>query len=328
MDRLKAARHCRLANRSRQMKKSLAVTALLLVASAAAAQQRPPFEVAETGKAFWRLDDAVRAIGDGDGTIVIAPGTYGDCASQRGGNITYRAAVAGQAIFDGGICEGKAALVLGGLSARVEGLVFRNMRVPDGNGAGIRLEKGNLDVVNSMFRNSEEGILSAPDPEGEVVIDRSTFSGLGRCDRGLSCAHSIYIGDYGSLTVTRSRFERGRGGHYLKSNSGRVSVSDSSFDDSQGKATNYMIDLPSGAVGTITGNTFVQGRDKENHSAFIAVAAEARTHPSAGLSISGNDARMAPGVEWPSVFVADWSHEPLRLGANKLGPGLKPFEVR
>ncbi len=311
------------------MKQPLAIAALLMAASAAPAQQqRPPFQIAETGKTFWRLDDAVRAIGDGDGTIVIAPGTYGDCASQRGGNITYRAAIAGQAVFDGGICEGKAALVLGGLSARVEGLVFQNMRVPDGNGAGIRLEKGNLAVENAMFRNSEEGILSAPDPEGEVVIDRSTFSGLGRCDRGLSCAHSIYIGDYGSLTITRSRFERGTGGHYVKTHTPHVDIRDSSFDDSQGKTTNYMIDLPAGSTGTIAGNTFVQGRDKENHSAFIAVAAEARVHPSAGLAISGNSASMAPGVPWPSVFVADWSHEPLRLGANKLGPGLKAFEVR
>jgi DNA-binding transcriptional LysR family regulator len=35
-----------------------------------------------------------------------------------------------------------------------------------------------------------------------------------------------------------------------------------------------MIDLPNGAAGRIAGNWFVQGADKENHSAFIAVAAE------------------------------------------------------
>src|SRR3546814_5768673 len=33
------------------------------------------------------------------------------------------------------------------------------MRVPDGNGAGIRLERSDLDVVNAMFRGSERGIL-------------------------------------------------------------------------------------------------------------------------------------------------------------------------
>ena len=311
------------------MKTPLALAFLLIATTSASAQQvRRPFTVAENGKSFWRLDDAIRAIGEGDGTISIAPGTYPDCASQRSGNITFRAAQPGTVIFDGGICEGKAALVLGGLSAHVEGLIFQNMRVPDANGAGIRLEHGDLTVVNSIFRNSEEGILSAADPQGRVTIDRSTFSGLGRCDRGLSCAHSIYIGDYGSLTVTRSRFEKGRGGHYVKSNAARANISDSSFDDSGGHATNYMIDLPAGSVGSITGNVFVQGRDKENHSAFIAVAAEARNHPSAGLSVHDNEARFAPGAPSSSVFVADWSHEPIRLGANKLAAGLKPFEVR
>ena len=308
--------------------KKIALVALIFVTAPLHAAGDTPFVIAESGKGFYRLDDAVRAIGDGDGTISIAPGSYRDCATQAGGNIVFRAQIAGRSVFDGGICEGKAALVLRGRSARVEGLVFQNMRVPDGNGAGIRLEKGDLVVANSMFRNSEQGILTAPDPAGRVTIDRSTFSGLGRCDRGLSCAHSIYIGDYGSLTVTRSRFERGRGGHYVKSNSGRVSISDSSFDDTQGLATNYMIDLPSGAVGTITRNVFVQGKNKENYSAFIAVAAEARNHRSAGLVITGNDASIAPGAGRSTIFVADWSHEPLKIGPNRLGPGLKSFETR
>ena len=133
------------------------------------------------------------------------------------------------------------------------------MAVPDGNGAGIRLEKGNLNVTRSMFRNSEEGILTGGDPSGEIMIDQSTFSGLGRCDGEASCAHSIYVGDFGSLTVTRSRFERGNGGHYVKSRAARAIIQNNAFDDTRGKATNYMIDLPNGAIGMINGNMFVQG---------------------------------------------------------------------
>ncbi len=67
--------------------------------------------------------------------------------------------------------------------------------------------------------------------------------------------------------MTRSRFEEGRGGHYVKSRAARVEIASSSFDDARGKATNYMIDLPGGAVGQISNNWFVQGRDKENYSA-------------------------------------------------------------
>ena len=41
-----------------------------------------------------------------------------------------------------------------------------------------------------------------------------------------------------------------------------------------------MIDLPAGAQGIIANNWFVQGRDKENYSAFIALGAEENLHPS------------------------------------------------
>jgi len=73
---------------------------------------------------------------------------------------------------------------------------------------------------------------------------------------------------------------------------------------------------------------FVQGRDKENYSAFIAVAAEGRVHSSAGLSIAGNNARFAPGISRSSAFVADWSGDPLAIGGNALGSGLTRFDKR
>lgn len=305
----------------------IAFTFIMLgLAGQALAAGEPPFQVVEKGKGYWRLDDAVNAIGDRDGTIRIAPGVYHDCAVQEGGRVTFVAVQPGTVVFDGTTCEGKAALVLRGRGATVDGIGFRNMRVPDENGAGIRLERGPLTVTNSMFRDSEQGILAANDPSSTIRIDRSTFSGLGYC--GGDCAHSIYIGHYGALIVTRSRFERGTGGHYVKSRATRIEVSDSSFDDVQGKATNYMIDLSAGAVGTITRNVFVQGPNKENHSAMITVAPEARDNPSQGLRIFDNTASLAPGVRWSTVFVADWSHEPLAIGANRLGKGITSFQTR
>ena len=310
------------------MKILIALLATVSAASPLLAQGAAPFTIEQTGKGYYRLDDAVKAVGAGDAVIRIAPGTYRDCAVQEAGRIAYRATEPGKAIFDGGVCEGKATLVLRGRDAVVDGLVFQNLRVPDGNGAGIRLEKGPLIVRNAIFRNSEEGILTADDPASTITIDRSSFSGLGRCDRGLSCAHSVYVNAYGGLTVTRSRFERGQGGHYLKSRARRIAVSDSSFDDTKGHTTNYMIDLSTGATGTIANNVFVQGPDKENHSAFITVAPEGRDTPSAGLTVNGNKASLSPGITWPTVFVADWSHEPLKLGPNMIGKGITPFEKR
>ena len=287
-----------------------------------------PFTVIETGKSYARLQSAVDAIGSGKGTIAIAPGRITQCAVQSAGEIAYLAVQPGSAIFDGVSCEGKGALVLRGRSAEVSGLVFENIRVPDFNGAGIRLERGDLTVAQSWFRDSQQGILTGGDATGPLVVDRSTFSRLGTCEGAGGCAHSIYTGEYGHVRITRSRFEEGRGGHYVKSRAARVDIASSSFDDVGGKGTNYMIDLPEGATGQISNNWFVQGRDKDNWSAFIAVAAEGKEHPSNGLAILHNDARFAPGVTRTSTFVADWSGDPLNIGDNALGTGLKRFEKR
>jgi hypothetical protein len=301
--------------------------AALMMPSAALAQSSGPFTVPELGRSFNRLDDAFNAIGKGTGTVIVAPGTYKDCAIFGGASITLRAATPSTAIFDGGACGGKATLVFNGMNAVVDGVVFQNIHVPDGNGAGIRLEWGDLLVTRSTFRNSDEGILAGSYDKGSVTIERSTFSGLGGCPDG-GCAHSIYIGNFAKLTVSRCRFEKGTGGHYVKSRTPVNEVIDSSFDDTGGKNTNYMIDLPAGSVGLIARNEFVQGRAKENHSALIAVAAEARANPSAGLRIEGNIASLAPGAPTGPTFVADWSREPLKIGANRLSPGIKPFETR
>ena len=306
---------------------ALVLAALPAAASFAQGSEQAPYTVAETGRSYPSLQQAIDAIGSGRGTIVFASLRFADCGVQGQGEITYRAQVPGQSILDGVACEGKAALVLRGRAAHVEGLTFANIRVSDKNGAGIRLEAGDLNVAQSWFRDSEQGILTADNPNGSIRIDKTTFTRLGTCE-GSGCAHSIYIGNYGSLIVTRSRFEAGTGGHYLKSRAAHIEVTDCSFDDSAGRATNYMIDLADGATGAITGNWFVQGRDKENYSAFIAVAAEHQNHTSQGLLIEGNNARFAPGVERSSAFVADWSGETVKLGANTTGPGLKRYEKR
>src|SRR3546814_8313128 len=86
-----------------------------------------------------------------------------------------------------------------------------------------------------------------------------------------------------------------------------------------------MIDLPNGASGLIAGNTFVQGKDKENWSGFIVVAAEAHDFPADGLVVRDNDARLAPGVERSPAFVADLSGDRITVVDNRLGQGVRRF---
>ncbi|MFL0354981.1 right-handed parallel beta-helix repeat-containing protein [Erythrobacter sp. GH1-10] len=307
-----------------------AITVALIPAAALMAQGSPraAFMVEETGRGYSTLQQAINAIGSGRGTITISSGTYRQCGVQEAGVITYVASDYGMVEFAGTACEGKAALVLRGVGAEVRGLTFSGINVPDGNGAGIRLEKGALNVAYSRFLDSQQGILTANDPDGRIYITRSTFSGLGTCENSAGCAHSIYTGDYGQLTVRESRFERGRGGHYLKSRAGNVTIESNSFDDANGSGTNYMIDLPAGAVGSIADNWFVQGRDKENYSAFIAVGAEERLHSSDGLMVRDNEARFVPGLRRTSTFLADWTDSRIVMSGNRLAEGLTQYERR
>lgn len=301
-----------------------------LPAAMLAAQPAPPgaFTIAETGRSYATLQEAVSAAGNTRATIRIAPGTYRECAVQEAGVIVYEAPAPGTVTFAGRACEGKAALVLRGTGAEIRGLTFTGIRVADGNGAGIRLEQGALNVAHARFADSQQGILTADDPRGRIYIARSTFSGLGTCENSAGCAHSIYIGNYGSLTVRESRFERGMGGHYVKARSAEVIIENNSFDDAGGRATNYMIDLPAGSRGRIAGNWFVQGRDKENWSAFIALGAEEVLHPSDGLVVENNEARFVPGLSRSSVFLADWTASRVVMQGNRLAAGLKQYEQR
>ncbi len=308
----------------------LTLLACLFVAAMPVPAQTPgaPFTVLESGEDFDTLAEAVASIGGGTGTIMISPGRYRMCAVQNGGRIAYIARQPGTVVFDGVACESKAALVLGGRSARVEGIVFQNIRVPDANGAGIRLEAGELIVRDSLFRSGENGILVSNDHEGTIRVEQSTFSGLGLCPEDMGCSHSIYNSGEGTLIVSRSRFERGTGGHYVKNRGRRIEVTDSSFDDSEGTATNYMIDLSEGSTGTIARNIFVQGANKENYSAFISVAPEGRSHSSAGLAVTDNQADIVPGVNRRTAFVADASGEAIEIANNRLAAQITRLERR
>ncbi|UIJ46883.1 right-handed parallel beta-helix repeat-containing protein [Sphingomonas cannabina] len=301
----------------------LLASVVVLAAPAMSQDNRAPFTVAETGRSFRSFDEALASLQGGDGTIRIAPGTYHECVVQDSGNVAYVAEVPGKVIFERAICEGKATLVLRGASARVDGIVFMHTFVNDGNGAGIRIEKGNLNVANAMFIDGQCGILSASDPASTIIIDRSTFAGLGKDPTG-NGAHAVYVGEYGALKVTRSRFERGTGGHYLKSRAPRIEVLDSSFDDSRGQATNYMIDLSNGASGRIAGNSFVVGPNKENYSTMITVAPEGIKNSSAGLVVENNRAWLAEGFKWKTTLVGNWSGDKVTVRNNQLADRIAP----
>jgi hypothetical protein len=223
-------------------------------------------------------------------TIILPSGRYTDCAAISLDRLTLQAASKGMAILDGGACEGKAAIVARGNFLVLDGLMFRNIRVPDGNGAGIRHERGVLFVRNATFYNNQSGILTHAGAEMELTIDRSRFVRNGSCNSLGGCAHSVYAGEIGKLVVSNSQFNYASGGHFLKSRSGKIDVTNSSFIDAKGFAS-YLIDITHGANGVITGNQFQKGINAPNRLCFIRIGSEGKKYPSDSLAITGNRAR-------------------------------------
>ena len=258
-----------------------------------------------------KLQPFLASAKDGD-IIMLPPGRYTDCAVILKRSLTLKATQPGTAQFDGGTCEGKAALVARGERMTVDGLVFRNMRVADGNGAGIRHERGVVFVRNSIFYNNETAIMTAAQPGMQLMIDKSLFVRLGRCDGVLQCAHSIYVSNIDKVSVTNSVFLLAAGGHFIKSRARTTEIISNQLDDTDGVAS-QLIDLPNGAAGNISNNVMTKGEGSYSRRSFIRVAAEKRINDSSDLNVFDNQLISKVPL---TVFLWNNSQDAIALGKN------------
>ena len=228
------------------------------------------------------LAEAARVAADGD-IVEVAPGDYrGDVAVWAQRDLIVRGAGRGATLIaDGASAEGKAIFVMRGDRARVENLAFRGASVRDRNGAGIRLEKGRLEIVACRFEGNESGVLTNNDDGIELTIDRCSFVENGAGD---GQSHNLYAGAIGRLTVTASYFARARVGHLLKSRAGenRIAWCRFSGEDSTGS---YEIEFPNGGIAEIIGCLIQQGRRSQNPT-MIAFGAEGYRRPGNELRIT------------------------------------------
>src|SRR5205823_8504535 len=100
-------------------------------------------------------------------------------------------------------CMGKGIFVVAGSNTTVRTLTLSRARVPDMNGAGIRLDGGSLTVEDVKFIDNQNGILGGK-PGSKVIIRNSQFDENGYCGQ-YPCAHGIYIGHADLLRVEHSR---------------------------------------------------------------------------------------------------------------------------
>lgn len=239
-----------------------------LLAAAAVALVLPPVRARaqrlQVGPAreIKTLAEAARQARDGD-TLEVDAGEYrGDVAVWPQSGLQLRA-VGGRArlLAEGRSIQGKGIWVMRGEQLQVQGFDFEQSRVPSLNGAGIRLERGTLTVVDCRFFDNECGILTGNERATELTIERCEF---GRQVRADGKNHHVYAGAIGRLTVLGSHFHGARGGHLLKS---RALVNHVAWnrlaDGAEGQAS-YELEFPNGGRALVLGNVIQQGPLTEN----------------------------------------------------------------
>ena len=86
-------------------------------------------------------------------------------------------------------------------------ITFQGAYVTDsdgGNGAGIRMQRGDLLVDDCTFIGNQNGMLVNPNSTGTITVQNSHFVGNGAGD---GYTHAIYVNEVAQLTVKNSTFD-------------------------------------------------------------------------------------------------------------------------
>jgi hypothetical protein len=249
-----------------------------------------------------RPSAAAQIARDGD-VIEIDAGTYaGDAAVWRQHRLTIRG-VGGRAHIraDGAQAEDKAIWVVKGNEATIEGIEFSGAKVPDQNGAGIRLEGTGLTVRDCYFHDNENGILTGANPASDIVVEHSEFAHNGSGD---GYSHNLYIGHVRSFTLRFSYVHHALVGHNVKSRALRNFIAYNRIMDEKDGRSSYSIDLPNGGLAFVIGNVIQQGPATEN-STIVSYGAEGLKYPPNELYFINNTVVNDLPAGGRFVFVRD-----------------------
>ncbi|WAC73997.1 hypothetical protein OU995_04495 [Roseateles sp. SL47] len=229
-------------------------------------------------------------------TIEVLAGDYrADVATWTQDDLTLRA-VGGRVrlLANGAHAQGKGIFVCAGQRMSITGFDFIGARVPDRNGAGIRLERGSLTLRECRFEDNENGLLSANDPAISLDIERCEFGAIAP---GEGRTHNCYVGSIGRLRVVGSYFHHGHTGHLLKTRAAVNHLFYNRLTDETGRAS-FELEFPNGGLALVVGNLIQQSAATENYH-LVAYGSEGLVGPRHELHLINNtlvDLRPAGGV--------------------------------
>jgi hypothetical protein len=222
--------------------------------------------------------------------------------------------------------ENKAILIVRDGDITLENLEFRGARVPDGNGAGVRFEKGRLRIKDCAFFDNENGLLTGNAPDAELSIEDSVFGEAPNSPGSLP--HLLYVGRIARLSITGSRFHEGFEGHLIKSRAKESTIAYNLILDGYEGEASYEIDLPNGGIATLIGNVIGQGPRRQNRT-LVSFGAEGRAWPDSRLTMVHNTL-LSPGLV-PGRFLSVHADRlPARtpvLALNNVLAGLGTFSL-
>ena len=283
------------------MRRALQAIAPLAAALLAIAPADARVLGAGPGQEFNLPSQAIAAAREGD-TVLIEPGTYYDCATWVVDAVTIAGRAPGVVLSDT-TCAAKAILVIRGNDAIVRDLTLARARVPDGNGAGIRLEGQSLLLERVQFVNNEVGVLSGVGGPGEIRIVECRFEGGGVAGDRPSVALSV--GEVALLQVERSVFT-GVKGSQVGSLATETELSGNQI------ATSRLAVSAAGGRLLLEDNVLELAPDNEARQAAVLA--------NGGTRVVMRRNRLLNATGRPATLLLDWTSSTPLLEGNVVGP--------
>jgi hypothetical protein len=272
-----------ISHRSILARRTLISTAAILVLSASAASAAT--RSVGPGKTYSTPCAAFAAAANGDIIEIDAAGSYsGDVCKIGPSNLTIRG-INGRAKIDaaGNNALGKGTWVLSGNNTTIENVEMLGAKVPDQNGAALRLDGQHLTLRGSYLHDNENGILTSNDGVSNIVIENSEFAYNGY---GTGYTHNLYIGNVNSLVFTGSYSHDAKVGHLLKSRAKTNTISYNRFSSST-EQPSYEIDLPNAGTSYVIGNV-IQQPAANQAATLLSYGEEGASNPGQDLYVVNN----------------------------------------
>jgi hypothetical protein len=257
--------------------------------------------------ADWHsLGEALAKAHDGD-TISLAPGEYYECAQIRVRDLVLQGAGDTTFITDK-TCDGKGLLVVQADGLKVRDLVLARARVPDMNGAGIRLEASGLLLERVRFVNNQVGVLAGQSGSGEVIVRDCTFRDGGVAGERPTAA--LMVAGVGRLLVERSTFSNVKGGQ-ISSGAARTELVGNRIETGAEPGASYDVLLTGGAL-VMRDNVLAVGPNAPPLNAAVLEV-------DGTVEMRGN--RLENTTGHSVTMLLDWSHDSPVMAGNVLGDG-------